>query len=241
MQSLGIIGFGSFGQFAVKWLKPHFDISVYDVCDKEDVASELGVKWSTLEDTCNCEIVIIGVPLEFLERVLKKSVGFLNPGSLVMDVTSVKIKPAKLMAEILPDEIDVIATHPLFGPKSGKNGIEGLNIALCNVRGERFNEVADFCREVLKLKVIETTPEKHDQEAGYVMGLTHFIGQALNMLEVPECSQTTSSFEHLMELKDLLSLDSMDLFRTIQKDNPFAEKARKDFMQKLQDLEDNMV
>lgn len=241
MQSLGIIGFGSFGQFAVKWLKPHFDISVYDVCDKEEEANELGVRWSSFENTCACDVVIFGVPLEFLEDVLRKSVVFLKPGSLVMDVTSVKVKPALLMAEILPPEVDIVATHPLFGPKSGKNGIEGLNIAICNVRGERLREVVDFCRDILKLTVIETTPEKHDEEAGYVMGLTHFIGQALNMLEVPECSQTTSSFEHLMQLKDLLSLDSMDLFRTIQKDNPFAEKARKEFMQKLQNLEDNMA
>lgn len=241
MKSLGIIGFGSFGQFAVKWLKPHFDISVYDVCDKEEEASELGVNWASLEEACSCDAVIYGVPLEFLKNVLRESAGFLKPGTLVMDVTSVKVKPSQIMAEFLPPEVDIVATHPLFGPKSGKNGIEGLNIALCNVRGDRLSEVADFCRNILKLTVIETTPEKHDQEAGYVMGLTHFIGQALNMLEVPECSQTTSSFEHLMQLKDLLSLDSMDLFKTIQKDNPFAEKARKEFMQKLQELEDKLA
>lgn len=240
MKSLGIIGFGSFGQFAVKWLKPHFDISVYDVCDKGDIADELGVRWSSLQDSCECDVVVFGVPLEFLEDVLKESVSFFRAGTLVMDVTSVKIKPAKLMADILPEDVDVVATHPLFGPKSGKNGIEGLNIALCDVRGDRLAEVADFCRDVLKLNVIETTPEKHDQEAGYVMGLTHFIGQALNMLEVPECKQTTSSYEHLMALKDLLSLDSMDLFKTIQKDNPYAEKARKEFMQILVDLENKL-
>jgi len=74
----------------------------------------------------------------------------------------------------------------------------------------------------------------------YVQGLTHFIVMALNNLEIPKCDHTTASFDHLMKLKDILSLDSMDLFLTIERENPFAEKARAEFVKKLKELEDEV-
>jgi len=184
------------------------------------------------------DVIILGVPLQYLEDLLKEIGPKIKAGALVLDVTSVKIKPVQLMREYLAQDVNIIATHPLFGPKSGVNGIEGLNMAICDIRSPRYSEFRDFFKYELKLNVIETTPEKHDKEAGYVMGLTHFIGQALNRLEVPECQNTTKSFEHLMGLKDLLSVDSMDLFYTIQADNPYAKEARDEFKKILQDLEE---
>ena len=236
-ESLGLIGFGGFGQFFVQYLNPYFDVSVTDVRDLEQEAGKLGVKWASLDEILECNVIILGVPLQYLEDLLLEIAPKIKPGTLVLDVTSVKIKPVELMRKYLPQEVDIIATHPLFGPKSGENGIEGLNMAICDIRSSRYSEFRDFFKYELKLNVIETDPYKHDQEAGYVMGLTHFIGQALNKLKVPECQNTTKSFEHLMGLKDLLSVDSMDLFYTIQADNPYAKEARDEFKKVLGELE----
>ena len=36
----------------------------------------------------------------------------------MIDVTSVKEEPAKTMAEVLPDTVEYIPTHPIFGPRT---------------------------------------------------------------------------------------------------------------------------
>lgn len=238
MKTLGIIGFGSFGKFMANHLKNYFNVSVFDELNQETAATELGVNWQSLEQIVKNDILILAIPLQFLEKLLKTIGPNINEKTLVLDVTSVKVHPVKLMLKYLPPKVSIIATHPLFGPKSGANGIEGLKLSLCQVRSSKTNylKVKKFLTETLKLHVIETTPDQHDQEAGYVMGLTHLIGQALNHLEIPSCEQTTKSFEHMMKLREMLSQDSMELFVTIQNYNPYVAKTRDQFYQTLETL-----
>ena len=55
----------------------------------------------------------------------------LKPGTLVLDVGSVKVEPVAIMKELLPETVGIVGTHPLFGPQSAQNGIHGLQIAIC--------------------------------------------------------------------------------------------------------------
>jgi NADP oxidoreductase coenzyme F420-dependent len=48
-------------------------------------------------------------------------------GPLIVDVLSVKEHARKLMLELLPSECDILCTHPMFGPDSGKDGWYDLN------------------------------------------------------------------------------------------------------------------
>ena len=50
----------------------------------------------------------------------------------------------------------VVATHPLFGPQSARDGIAGLKVAVCPIRGRRGARVAVFfLRERLRLNVVD--------------------------------------------------------------------------------------
>ncbi len=232
MRTLGIIGFGSFGQFMAEHLKNHFEIIVYDVTEVTDARS------GSLEEVAGCDVVIPSVPVQEFGGTLESIKKLLKPGALVMDVCSVKEHPAQQMLEILPEHVELVASHPLFGPKSGRNGIDGLTIAICNLRAsdETFDSVGTFLEE-LGLNVVRTTPEDHDKQMAYVQVLTHFIGRALNEMDLDNFELRTKTFDHLMELKDILSLDSEELFLAIQKENPFAEEVRQEFLAKLSDLD----
>lgn len=48
-------------------------------------------------------------------------------GPLVVDVLSVKEYPREILIDLLPEGCDIMCTHPMFGPDSGKNGWHGLN------------------------------------------------------------------------------------------------------------------
>ena len=236
MENLGIIGFGSFGQFMTKHLKPYFNISVYNRSDKSSVAKEYEVPYESLEHVASQQNVIVCVPVQFMEEMLIKIAPIVKEGARVIDVSSVKVKPVELMQKYLPDHCEIIATHPLFGPQSGKNGIKGLNMVLCPGKRSTTLQLERFFRDALGLNVLIRTPEVHDIHMPYVQALTHFIGRATNIMDIPDVEQKTPAYQYLLDIKRNLGGDSYDLFLTIEQENPYAKGVREDFLKELTKL-----
>jgi len=235
-KELGFIGFGGFGRFIIPHLKPYFDITVFDKTDYSDKVKKLGVKWGSLHEVATKEIVALAVPVQFFEDLLIDIKGLVVPKTLVFDLSSVKIKPIDLMLKHLPDYVDIIGTHPLFGPQSGKDGIEGLNIVVCPVRTKKNHNLIRFFSKELKLNVLERTPIVHDKQMAYVQALTHFVGRAVNAMDIPDVEQKTPAYQYLLYIKRNLGQDSMDLFLTIEKENPYAKEVRDLFIEELKNL-----
>jgi prephenate dehydrogenase len=225
---LGLIGVGAFGEFAIPHLKPHFELVPYDPY------RQLGVD---LEIAAAQEIVLLAVPAGAIAEVATEIAPHLRPGTLVLDVCSIKVKPLAALAALLPDHVAIVGTHPLFGPQSGRNGIRGLRLSLCEVRGGRAPMVARFLRRWLGLEVIVTTPEAHDRQMAYVQGLSHLIGRIVAGMELPPLQQTTSSFEHLMRLVETVRHDSGELFCTIAVENPFVDPVAARFFRAASELQ----
>ena len=236
MTTLGIIGFGHFGQFMAEHVRKHFDVTVTDTRDYASRAVELGVAWGSLKDVCTCDVVVFAVPVQYMREVAAAAKPFLRPGTLVLDVASVKVEPVEILTSVLPEEVEIIATHPLFGPESGCNGIEGFKLVLCPVRTTRFEDVKAFCQQKLLLNVLEVTPEEHDREMAYVQGIPHFIGRILTEMEIGERVLSTHTYNHLLELRRLVENDSEDLFRTLQQHNPCTSELRETFLAAAKDL-----
>ena len=227
-EKLGLIGFGAFGRLTARHLSPWFDILAHDpaTTDGEGLAT-----LTDLATAAACPTVILAVPVEALEATLTAVRPHLAPDALVIDVGSVKVKPARLMDDLLPSRVRVVGTHPLFGPQSGKDGIAGLRIAICEVRGANdARRVAAFCRRVLALKVFQVSPEDHDREAAVVQGLTHLIARVLMAMEPLPTRMTTASFNRLIQAVDMVRHDSPAVFRAIERDNPFAAEVRERFL-----------
>lgn len=228
--SLGMIGVGAFGAFAVKHLAPYFRVVGFDpVADLRPLAAKFGLHSATLRDAASCDIVVLSMPVQMLEKVVRDIAPHLRKGSIVLDVCSVKTEPAAILAE-LPSHVQVIGTHPLFGPQSGKAGIDGLPLAIVPIRGTAWRMVAAFLRSRLKLKVAVTTAEDHDRQMAYVQGLTHLISRILLSMPSPTLSLTTTAFDHLKAMVDLLRRDSDDLFHAICAENPFVHDVIRDFL-----------
>lgn len=236
-KTLGIIGFGAFGRLMGQHLAPHFALCAYDPASEAAAfAKENGVDFVSLEQAASCEIVVIAAPVPKIEAVARAIAPYLRSAALVMDVGSVKVQPALVLQRELPDCVDIVCTHPLFGPQSAKNGLQGLKIVLCPIRGERTACVGAFLSSVLKLEVIETTPEEHDRQVAMVQGLTHLIAKVLVEMEPLPQKLTTKSFELLMEGVEMVRHDSMELFLAIERDNPFAADLRRKFFTKADEL-----
>lgn len=236
MAKVGVLGFGSFGQFIVKHLVPHFEVVVWNRSDRSEIADAYGVKQVSVQDACEADIVIPCVPVQFLRALLKDMSSHLSSGTWVVDVSSVKVKPLQMMEELLPSDVEIIGTHPLFGPQSGKDGIEGLNLVICPGKRDINLKLHHFFTEKLGLNVLERTPEVHDRQMAYVQALTHFIGRAVNEMDIPDVEQKTPAYQSMLDIKRNLGKDSLDLFYTIEKENPFAREVREHFINELEKL-----
>ncbi|SDX94875.1 prephenate dehydrogenase [Ruegeria halocynthiae] len=228
--SLGIVGFGAFGQLAALHLGQHFEISAYDPSPGlATVAKQLGVRLTSVHAVSQADVILIAAPMSSFEQVVSEIAVACKPGALIVDVGSVKVVPAEIMRRLLPNHVDIVATHPLFGPQSAGTGIEGLKIAVCPIQGTRHARLAAFLHKALGLNVIMTTPEYHDQELAVIQGLTHLIAKVLLRMGPLPTRMTTKSFDLLSDAISMVQHDAPEVFEAIETANPYAETVRRQF------------
>ena len=241
-QTVGVVGFGGFGRFMSGHLAPDFDLVVYDVRDVGAEVKRLGARVAdSLADIAALDTVVLAVPVQRLGEVLATLAPRLGPRSLVVDTCSVKVGPLSRMLETLPEHVDVVGTHPMFGPQSGSTGVAGLKVVLCEGRGGREGCVRDYLEQRHSLEVIERRPEEHDHEMAYIQGLTHWMAKALREISLPDLELSTVAYRHMMKIEEILREDSDELFRTIAGENPFAQEARDELFARLKQIESWVV
>lgn len=223
---IGIIGKGQFTTFITPHLEKFFEVVVFG---REEKAEE------TLK---SLDYLVFSVPLQSIETVCKEIQNKISPQTVIVDVTSVKVEPLRILKQYFLDN-PILGTHPIFGPQSGKNGIENLPIVLTNISLDesKYQEIKNFLLNTFKLKVIEKTAGQHDREMAYVQGLSHFIGRALAKMQIQDFETSTQSYKQLVNLEYLVGSDSWELYKTIQNGNQLTKDIRQEFLKTLQDLE----
>ncbi|PTM42079.1 prephenate dehydrogenase [Bosea sp. 124] len=237
--SLGLLGFGAFGQLMARHLQPHLPLVV---CDPARPALPDATGWGlvpgSIAEVAACDIVVIAVPVDALAEAIAGLRPHLRRGTIVLDVGSVKIEPARLLLAELPEDVEIIGTHPLFGPQSARDGLKSLKIALCPIRGDSVRRIAAFLRRSLALDVILTTPDAHDRDMALVQGLTHLVAKILVRMEPVPRRMTTRSFELLMQATEMVRHDAPGVFLAIERANPHARAVRERFFAHAQALTD---
>lgn len=232
--NIAVIGQGRFGKLMADILKPFGNIAVISSRKVEDE----GLKQIDFADLGGMDWVIPCVPISAMEDTLEKMKPFIKKGSVVIDVCSVKVMPCEWMKKILPVEVEIIGTHPMFGPDSASKGLEGLQAVVCPVRNsdESLKRVIDVFKE-MKLKIIETSPEEHDKQAAISLALVHSIGRGLARAEIERQEITTLGFERLLAVNETVNNDTWQLFLDMQRFNPYANKIRKKFIKALMNID----
>ncbi|ABY32381.1 prephenate dehydrogenase/arogenate dehydrogenase family protein [Methylorubrum extorquens] len=230
--SVGLVGFGAFGRLIARHLAPHARLTIHDpYLPAGMVAAQAGPEAvaADLRHVAACPVVILATPVARLGEAVRALAPHLRPGTLVVDVGSVKAGPAAILVAGLPADVEILATHPLFGPQSAGDGIRGLKIAVCPIRGRGAFRAAAFLRRGLGLDVILTTPEAHDRAMASVQGLTHLIAKVLVAMEPLPTRMTTRSFDLLMQAVGMVRDDAPDVFHAIERANPHAAQVRQRF------------
>lgn len=237
--SLGLLGFGAFGQLMARHLQPHLRLVVCDPAQSpQPDPSGQGLMPGDVAAVAACDIVVLAVPVDAMAQAIASLRPHLRAGTVVLDVGSVKIEPARLLLQGLPEPVEIIGTHPLFGPQSARDGLAGLKIALCPIRGRSTGRIAAFLRRTFALDVILTTPDAHDRDMALVQGLTHLVAKILVRMEPVPRRMTTRSFELLMQATEMVRHDAPGVFVAIERANPHARAVRERFFAHAQALTD---
>lgn len=220
---IAIVGFGNFGQFLAKEIvKRGHTVLAYSRSDYSRVAAEIGVQFfSDADDLCeeHPEVVLLCTSVLSTEKVLRGlPLHRLRRSTLFVDVLSVKEFPRSLFLQLLPPDFDILCTHPMFGPDSGKAGWGGLPFVFDKVRVgsdpariarvEAFLDV--FC--AAGCRMVEMSCAEHDRYAAGSQFITHMMGRVLEKLGLGNTPINTKGYESLLNLVDNTARDSFELF-----------------------------
>ena len=173
--TMGIIGFGRFGQFIARTFQKYGRVIVTSRTDYTALASSMGITY--LSDPADfvaqkLDVIVVAVSIVSFEATIQMLAPYLKQdiqkqreqqqqlpiphigmtattmttnttqpssslsssvslppvrGPLIVDVLSVKEHARNIMLQHLPPECDILCTHPMFGPDSGKDSWRNLN------------------------------------------------------------------------------------------------------------------
>ncbi|MDX9808815.1 MAG: prephenate dehydrogenase/arogenate dehydrogenase family protein, partial [Sphaerochaetaceae bacterium] len=76
--------------------------------------------------------------------------------------------------------------------------------------------------ESMQLNVLEMDCDRHDKEAAYSQGVTHFVGRVLDELHLNPTELSTLGYKNLMSIVEQTCNDPIQLFYDLQRFNPYA-------------------
>jgi prephenate dehydrogenase len=224
-----------------QYLARDFEVSVYDSGGKSKEIETTGAVAATFEQVCKEEIVILPVPISVFRKTLSKIKPLIREDALIIDVCSVKAYPVTLMHEILPESVSILATHPMFGPDSAADSLQGRKIVLCKerIQEERYQKIKSYLDEK-GLHTIEATPDEHDRQISISLALTHFIGRSLSEFGAEPLGIDTEGYKRLLHVLEVVENDTWQLFVDMHRYNPYAQETRNSFMTAMQEIDSEL-
>ncbi|MEM2123649.1 MAG: prephenate dehydrogenase/arogenate dehydrogenase family protein [Candidatus Bathyarchaeia archaeon] len=201
------------------------------------VAEALKVEALEFESISAMDIVLVSVPVEAIVEVSLKAIPLMKSGSLLVDVAAVKTFIVEAISSRLPEDLEYLSLHPLFGPYVKNYKGENL-IAVKAKPGPLSEHLLDDLRGN-GLNVSAVSSMEHDRLMAAFQVLHHYslLSFALALIEHLKSQNLpldprfyTKSFK--LTLKSLRRIRrNLESILEIQRLNPEAEAARRTLYQ----------
>ena len=169
------------------------------------------------------DLVIFALYPHIFVEWIEKHQGLLKSGALITDVTGVKGKVVYKIQEMLRDDVEFIAAHPMAGREV--SGVEnstdkmfsGANYIVTPTE-KNTPEAIQTCMELGRLlgfsNVTTLSPEEHDEMIGFLSQLTHCIAITLMTCNDKDDMEkfTGDSFRDLTRIARINDLMWSELF-----------------------------
>ncbi len=211
---LGVLG----GSYAKGFAKENIKVNAIDI-NQESIDTAIENGWiasggsdvSIIQDS---DIVISCLYPHTFISWLKENHHYLKPGCILTDVTGVKRAIIDSVNNILQDDVEYIACHPMAGRESkglayaDEHRFESANFIIVPTEKNSQNaiDVAEEIARILKFKNISfLSAEEHDRMIGFLSQLTHVIAVSLmNVTDNTEMAKYTGdSFRDLTRIANI--------------------------------------
>lgn len=227
--SFAVIGYGRFGQLWAEILSSHGNVYVYEKDPKIAANALSDVQFTDLYTALKQDVIFLCIPISAIRDFLRDHASHISPDATVIDTASVKSMPVSWMDIHIPG-IKHLGVHPLFGPDSYDTN--QINLMIITASGQypdlagRWDEI--FTSWHFHTKIL--TPDAHDKSIAYSQGITHFIGNVLEKMGLPETDTPTQGYKMLRDVARFCSNDTAELFRDMLLYNPQSMEMFKLFL-----------
>jgi len=246
MKMLIIGGTGEMGQWFTRFSREHgFEVVVWGSSGRIDVAERMGVEFAPDLDRAvrESDVVVVSVPIDITADVIAETAPKMKAGSLLMDLTSLKVKPIEAMMKYAPPDVEILGTHPMFGPSIPS--LHGQIVIMTPVHGrcEKWFPVIRSLFEGNGAHIEVIDAKEHDSFGSVGQGLTHFtyitIGTTFKQLDfdVNESRRFMSPvYEIMVDFVGRILDQNPYLYALIQMENPEVLKVHEALMEECMNL-----
>lgn len=179
------------------------------------------------EKAAQCLVLILAVPVQAMEEVMKAVGPYTRTDGAVIDIASLKEAPLEAMLAHARGE--VVGSHPLFGPTCDP---AGQNVFMCQGRGQVWASWWSGLWKRAGANVVAISPSRHDRLMAQVQTMRHLLvgslGLALERLGFdPEEDLPLAGpwFGSLWELLNNQAAQPAGLYTDLALANPHAAEA----------------
>lgn len=223
--TIGIIGFGKFAKLILQVIKVKDSAIQFKIFSRSQPIDN--ITFFDLAEIKNCDIVIPSTPINAFEETIKQIAPLLSDKCIVVDVCSIKVYPKQVMLKYLPQSVQIIATHPMFGPESYKqnnNSFKAFNLVIDKIRcsNETYETIIAFLKQ-LEINIVEMSCEEHDKLAAVFHFTTMFIGQIVKGSQVQRTKIDTYSALRMHDFAEIVG-DDIEILQDMFRYNPYCKE-----------------
>lgn len=238
---VAIIGAGKMGRWFTRFFLEEGDSVVVSSRSEGKLLKlreEFGVEIaSNVGAVKKADRVLICVPIENFEEVVKEIHSHVRQDQVVMDICSAKEMPVNIIHEYIKADV-TLGTHPVFGP--GAKSIKDQNFILTPTveKEEAFAENLKGWLEERGANVFIMSPRRHDELMSMVLGLPHFLGLVVcdTLLEYGNLLETKrvagASYRMLLTLAEAVASEETGFYANLQMMLPEVKKIEGLFLEK---------
>ncbi|MGQ0637959.1 MAG: prephenate dehydrogenase/arogenate dehydrogenase family protein [Nitrososphaerota archaeon] len=230
-KKFAIIGAG--GQMG-KWFSKYFiekgfEVVGYDA-EREILNKSVTKAKSLVGAVLTADYVILCTPTKRTPEIIRLIAKEMRRDSYLIDISSLKSKAVSTLSK-MPDKVNPICIHPMFGP--GTKKLKGQNIISIPIRDSK-KELAVAKSLFGEANFVTIDAAEHDKKIAVILGMTHLVNLALaNILAKDEKLSLTekmagTTFKAQKILTASIMTEAPELIETIIS-NPEIRKHAEEF------------
>ena len=189
---------------------------------------------TNMEVVKGADVVLISVPIDSFEEVVKQLPPYLHSKQIIIDITSIKVFPVETMHKYKKTGT-VLGTHPVFGP--GAKDIQNQNFVLTPTN-DKERTLAQKVKQYLETRGARATlmtPQEHDEMMAVILGLSHFIAivSADTLLSFDKLKQMEaiggSTYKVLLTLAEGVISEDPEFYASLQMNLPKMTEIEESF------------